>query len=124
MSKIPAVRLSPRKLSDTGLNPEWLRYYYATKLSASMEDIDLNLEDFALRLNSDLVGKYVNIASRSAGFIAKRFNGQLAPAAGLPVKSIQKPQNSCCAFEAREFAKAMREIMALTDAANQYVDRC
>jgi methionyl-tRNA synthetase len=90
-----------------------------------MEDIDLNLEDFSARVNSDLVGKYVNIASRSAGFISKRFNGQLAPAAAeLPaIKSIQEAAGRIAElYEGREFGKAMREIMALADAANQYVD--
>jgi methionyl-tRNA synthetase len=125
MSKSRGTFITAESYLDTGLNPEWLRYYYAAKLSASMEDIDLNLEDFAARVNSDLVGKYVNIASRSAGFIAKRFNGQLAPAAAeLPaIKAIQEAAPRIAElYEAREFAKAMREIMALTDAANQYVD--
>ena len=125
MSKSRGTFITAQSYIDTGLNPEWLRYYYAAKLSASMEDIDLNLEDFSARVNSDLVGKYVNIASRSAGFISKRFNGQLAPAASdLPaIKSIQEAAGRIAElYEAREFAKAMREIMALTDAANQYVD--
>ncbi|UCV18442.1 methionine--tRNA ligase [Ferribacterium limneticum] len=125
MSKSRGTFITAQSYLDTGLNPEWLRYYYAAKLSASMEDIDLNLEDFSARVNSDLVGKYVNIASRSAGFIAKRFNGQLAPAAAdLPaIKSIQEAASRVAElYEAREFGKAMREIMALTDAANQYVD--
>ncbi|UCV23515.1 methionine--tRNA ligase [Ferribacterium limneticum] len=125
MSKSRGTFITAQSYLDTGLNPEWLRYYYAAKLSASMEDIDLNLEDFGARVNSDLVGKYVNIASRSAGFIAKRFNGQLAPAAAdLPaIKSIQEAASRVAElYEAREFGKAMREIMALTDAANQYVD--
>ena len=125
MSKSRGTFITAESYLATGLNPEWLRYYYAAKLSASMEDIDLNLEDFAARVNSDLVGKYVNIASRSAGFIAKRFNGQLAPAAAdLPaIKGIQEAAPRIAElYEAREFAKAMREIMALTDAANQYVD--
>jgi methionyl-tRNA synthetase len=125
MSKSRGTFITAQSYIDTGLNPEWLRYYYAAKLSASMEDIDLNLEDFSARVNSDLVGKYVNIASRSAGFISKRFNGQLAPAAAdLPaIKSIQEAAGRIAElYEAREFAKAMREIMALTDAANQYVD--
>ena len=90
-----------------------------------MEDIDLNLGDFAARVNSDLVGKYVNIASRSAGFISKRFNGQLAPAtADLPaIRAIQEAAERIAElYEAREFAKAMREIMLLADGANQYVD--
>jgi len=125
MSKSRGTFITAQSYLDTGLNPEWLRYYYAAKLSASMEDIDLNLEDFAARVNSDLVGKYVNIASRSAGFIMKRFNGQLAPAsADLPaIKAIQEAAGRIGElYEAREFAKAMREIMLLADAANQYVD--
>jgi methionyl-tRNA synthetase len=125
MSKSRGTFITAQSYIDTGLNPEWLRYYYAAKLSATMEDIDLNLEDFAARVNSDLVGKYVNIASRSAGFIAKRFNGQLAPAsADLPaIKAIQEAAGRVAElYEAREFGKAMREIMLLTDAANQYVD--
>jgi len=125
MSKSRGTFITAQSYLDTGLNPEWLRYYYAAKLSASMEDIDLSLDDFVARVNSDLVGKYVNIASRAAGFIAKRFNGQLAPAsADLPaIKSIQEAAGRVAElYEAREFAKAMREIMLLTDAANQYVD--
>ncbi len=125
MSKSRGTFITAQSYLDTGLNPEWLRYYYAAKLSATMEDIDLNLEDFTARVNSDLVGKYVNIASRSAGFIAKRFNGQLAPAAAdLPaIRTIQEAGPRIAElYEAREFGKAIREIMALTDAANQYVD--
>ena len=125
MSKSRGTFITARSYLDTGLNPEWLRYYYAAKLSATMEDIDLNLGDFAARVNSDLVGKYVNIASRSAGFIAKRFNGQLAPAdADLPaIRAIREAAGRIAElYEAREFSKAMREIMLLTDAANQYVD--
>jgi methionyl-tRNA synthetase len=125
MSKSRGTFITAQSYLDTGLNPEWLRYYYAAKLSASMEDIDLNLEDFTARVNSDLVGKYVNIASRSAGFISKRFNGQLAPAhADLPaIKAIQEAAGRIAElYEAREFGKAMREIMLLTDGANQYVD--
>ena len=125
MSKSRGTFITAESYLTTGLNPEWLRYYYAAKLSATMEDIDLNLEDFCARVNSDLVGKYVNIASRSAGFITKRFNGQLAPAAAdLPaIKAIQEAAGRVAElYEAREFGKAMREIMALTDAANQYVD--
>ena len=125
MSKSRGTFITAESFLKTGLNPEWLRYYFAAKLSATMEDIDLNFEDFCARVNSDLVGKYVNIASRSAGFIAKRFNGQLAPAdASLPaIKAIQEAAPRIAElYEAREFAKAMREIMALTDIANQYVD--
>jgi methionyl-tRNA synthetase len=125
MSKSRGTFITAESYLNTGLNPEWLRYYFAAKLSNTMEDIDLNLEDFVARVNSDLVGKYVNIASRSAGFIAKRFNGQLAPAnADLPaIKAIQEAAPRIAElYEAREFGKAMREIMALTDGANQYVD--
>ena len=125
MSKSRGTFITAESFLKTGLNPEWLRYYFAAKLSATMEDIDLNFEDFCARVNSDLVGKYVNIASRSAGFIAKRFNGQLAPAdTSLPaIKAIQEAAPRIAElYEAREFAKAMREIMALTDIANQYVD--
>ncbi len=125
MSKSRGTFITAESYLNTGLNPEWLRYYYAAKLSASMEDIDLNLEDFVARVNADLVGKYVNIASRAAGFISKRFNGQLAPAAAdLPaIRAIQEAVGHIAElYETREFSKAIREIMALADAANQYVD--
>ncbi len=125
MSKSRGTFITAESFLKTGLNPEWLRYYFAAKLSNSMEDIDLNFDDFCARVNSDLVGKYVNIASRSAGFISKRFNGQLAPAdANLPaIKAIQEAAPRIAElYEAREFGKAMREVMALTDGANQYVD--
>ncbi len=125
MSKSRGTFITAESFLKTGLNPEWLRYYFAAKLSNTMEDIDLNFEDFVARVNSDLVGKYVNIASRSAGFIAKRFAGQLAPAAAeLPaIQAIQAAAPRIAElYEAREFGKAVREIMALTDGANQYVD--
>jgi methionyl-tRNA synthetase len=125
MSKSRGTFITAESFLNSGLNAEWLRYYFAAKLSATMEDIDLNFDDFVARVNADLVGKYVNIASRSAGFIAKRFNGQLAPAdADLPaIRAIQEAAPRIAAlYEAREFAKAVREIMALTDGANQYVD--
>ncbi|PKO32327.1 MAG: methionine--tRNA ligase [Betaproteobacteria bacterium HGW-Betaproteobacteria-7] len=125
MSKSRGTFITAESFLNSGLNAEWLRYYFAAKLSATMEDIDLNFDDFVARVNADLVGKYVNIASRSAGFIAKRFNGQLAPAdASLPaIRAIQEAAPRIAAlYEAREFAKAVREIMALTDGANQYVD--
>lgn len=107
------------------LDPEWLRYYYAAKLGNNMEDIDLNLDDFVARVNSDLVGKFVNIASRSAGFISKRFEGRLGrvPADGTPLPAMQAAaERIALLYEAREYSKALREIMALTDLANQYVD--
>ena len=119
MSKSRGTFITAQSFIDNGLNPEWLRYYFAAKLSATMEDIDLSFDDFTARVNSDLVGKYVNIASRSAGFIAKRFNGQLAPAdESLPaLRAIREAAPRIAElYEAREFGKAIREIMALTDA--------
>ncbi len=109
------------------LKPEYLRYYFAAKLSDRVEDIDLNMEDFAARVNSNLVGKYINIASRSAGFIKKRYDNQLSaeldPAGQAMVENIQAKQTDIAAlYEARQFSEAMREIMALADMANEYVD--
>ncbi|MDT8399250.1 MAG: methionine--tRNA ligase [Pseudomonadales bacterium] len=106
------------------LNPEYLRYYYAAKLGSSPDDLDLNLEDFALRVNADVVGKVVNIASRCAGFIHKGFNGMLAADNPEPelLEEFQNSQSDIADFyEAREYAKAMRLIMALADKANQYI---
>ncbi len=125
MSKSRGTFITAESFLNSGMNPEWLRYYFAAKLSNTMEDIDLSFDDFVARVNSDLVGKYVNIASRAAGFIAKRFNGQLAPADDkLPaIRAIRDAAPRVAElFEAREFSKAIREIMALTDGANQYVD--
>ncbi len=106
------------------LNPEWLRYYYAAKLNGSMEDIDLNLEDFAARVNADLVGKYVNIASRSAGFISKRFGGRLGPvdrAVTAEFETAFAQGGIAASYEARDYARALREIMRLADVANLYI---
>ncbi|MGF1527894.1 MAG: methionine--tRNA ligase [Candidatus Competibacterales bacterium] len=107
------------------LRPEYLRYYFATKLNGMVEDLDLNLEDFRSRVNSDLVGKYVNIASRSAKFITSRFQGQLGSA--LPEPQLfqafaDQAEAIAKAYESREYGRAMREVMALADRANQYVD--
>jgi len=107
------------------LNPEYLRYYFAAKLSAGVDDIDLNFEDFTLRVNSDLVGKVVNIASRCSGFIKKRFEGKLSAHCAEPELFDQfTAQSEVIAqlYEQREYGKAMREIMALADKANQYID--
>ncbi len=107
------------------LNPEYLRYYYAAKLSASVVDMDLNLEDFAARVNSDVVGKMVNIASRCAGFIVKRFDGQLATVSAAPElhnEFVAASDSIAARYENREFSQAMREIMALADKANQFID--
>ena len=107
------------------LDPDCLRYYYAAKLSPHIDDIDLNLEDFVQRVNSDLVNKVVNIASRSAGFISKRFDGKLSDNIAAPelyALFVEKSQVIADAFEKRESGKAVREIMALADEANRYID--
>jgi len=107
------------------LNPEYLRYYYAAKLSSGIEDIDLNFEDFQNRINSDLVGKVVNIASRCAGFINKRFEGNLSHSLSEPAlfeEFIGKSASIADKMENREFNHAMREIIGLADKANQYID--
>lgn len=105
------------------LDPEYLRYYYATKLSSGIDDLDINLEDFVAKVNSDLVGKVVNIASRCAGFINKQFDGQLAsvPKSELVQEILDERDNIALLYEHDEFSKAMRHIMALADKANQYI---
>jgi methionyl-tRNA synthetase len=107
------------------LNPEYLRYYFAAKLGSGIDDIDLNLEDFRTRVNSDLVGKVVNIASRCAGFINKSFDGMLASNTGdndLSQQYLAASEDIAKAYEGREFGRAMRDIMSLADKANQYID--
>jgi len=107
------------------LNPEYLRYYFAAKLNNTIEDIDLSLEDFQSRINSDLVGKVVNIASRCAGFINKRFDGKLSDSLtdeALFNAFTDQSESIARRYDNREFAQAMREIMALADKANQYID--
>ncbi len=125
MSKSRGTFINARSYLDHLKNPEYLRYYFSAKLNASMEDIDLNLDDFVARVNSDLIGKFINIASRCAGFISKKFDGKLANT--LPnLDLLDKLQNAApgivALYEARESAKAIREIMALADQCNQYVD--
>ncbi|HEY9381412.1 MAG TPA: methionine--tRNA ligase [Burkholderiales bacterium] len=125
MSKSRGTFITAESYIAQGLNPEWLRYYYAAKLGASMEDIDLNLDDFVARVNSDLVGKFVNIASRCAGFINKRFEGRLVgvEAGNDLLHYMQEAAVEIAAhYDAREYGKAMREIMAQADAANSFVD--
>ena len=107
------------------LNPEYLRYYFAAKLGNNVVDMDLNLDDFTARVNSDIVGKMVNIASRCAGFISKRFDGQLASSSAAPqlqADFAQAAESIAARYENREFSQAMREIMALADKANQFID--
>ncbi len=106
------------------LDPEYLRYYFAAKLTSGVDDLDLNLEDFSQRVNSDLVGKVVNIASRCAGFITKRFDGKLSASADarLLTPFIEAGDEIAALYEQREFGKAVRKIMELADIANQYID--
>ncbi|MES9827189.1 MAG: methionine--tRNA ligase [Candidatus Thiodiazotropha sp.] len=124
MSKSRGTFIKARTYLDH-LNPEYLRYYFAAKLGSGVDDIDLNLEDFALRVNSDLVGKVVNIASRCAGFITKRFDGKLAGQVTeqtLFNDFVNAGEAIAEHYEKREFSRAVREIMALADRANQYID--
>ena len=127
MSKSRGTGLDPLKYLSLGMNPEWLRYYLAAKLNARNEDIDFNAEDFMARVNSDLVGKYINIASRAAGFISKRFAGQLgevsADGAALLASLREQKDSIEQLYESREFAKALRETMLLADRINEYVDQ-
>ena len=123
MSKSRGTFITARSYLEHIKNPEYLRYYYAAKLNSTMEDIDLNLEDFVARVNSDLVGKYINIASRTAGFINKRFNGELKLSSENNVIYEIKlaADNIKESFANREYSKVLREIMALTDKANGFV---
>ena len=123
MSKSRGTFITARSYLDHIKNPEYLRYYYAAKLNSTMEDIDLNLEDFVARVNSDLVGKYINIASRTAGFINKRFEGKLNPSANNAVVAEIKAaaQLLTDSYAEREYGKALREIMRLADLANGFV---
>ena len=138
MSKSRGTGISPLRYLELGMNPEWLRYYIAAKLNANVEDLDFEPDDFMARVNSDLVGKYVNIASRCAVFLTRKFKGQvtLPPATfdygarlfGLRQDSLlaefQEAATEIAKFyESREFGKALREIMTLADYANQFVDR-
>jgi len=123
MSKSRGTFITARSYLEHIKNPEYLRYYYAAKLNSTMEDIDLSLDDFVARVNSDLVGKYINIASRTAGFINKRFAGKLqASVDNSEVAEIKSASTAIAgAYDAREYGKALREIMRLADIANGYV---
>ena len=138
MSKSRGTGLDPLKYLSLGMNPEWLRYYLAAKLSGRNEDIDFNADDFMARVNSDLIGKYVNIASRAAGFLIKRFDGKLVAMfsegntrPGHPEDELESPLISAVmnastsirsAYDTREYGRAIREIMSLTDEVNQFAD--
>ncbi|EED65792.1 methionine--tRNA ligase [Comamonas testosteroni] len=126
MSKSRGTGLDPLKYLSLKMNPEWLRYYLGAKLNGKNEDIDFNPEDFMLRVNSDLIGKYVNIASRAAGFISKRFDGRLGVVSedGQTLLAALREQQAAivAAYEGRDSARAAREIMLLCDKVNSYVD--
>ncbi|MES1162651.1 MAG: methionine--tRNA ligase, partial [Rhizobacter sp.] len=127
MSKSRGTGIDPLKYLSIGMNPEWMRYYIAAKLNAKVEDVDFNPDDFIARVNADLIGKYINIASRAAGFIAKRFGGKLgtpsADGAALlaALQAAAAPMQAL--YDSRDFARALREIMLLADKVNEYVDQ-
>jgi methionyl-tRNA synthetase len=137
MSKSRGTGISPLRYLELGMNPEWLRYYIAAKLNANVEDVDFNPEDFLARVNSDLVGKYVNIASRCAVFLARKFDGAIE----LPARALDfgtelfgaskdhvlgdfqaLAEHIASLYDGRETSKALREVMRLADLANQFVD--
>ncbi len=131
MSKSRGTGISPLRYLEIGMNAEWLRYYLAAKLNANVEDLDFNPDDFVARVNSDLVGKYVNIASRAAGFITKRFEGKVlavdtsreVATAKWTALARERESRIRAFYEEREFGKAVREIMDLADAINAAIDR-
>ncbi len=127
MSKSRGTGISPLRYLDIGMNPEWLRYYIAAKLSAKVEDVDFNPEDFVARVNSDLIGKYVNIASRASGFIVKKFGGKVGMSWATDSDSFlaalrQAGPDIHALYDQREFGKALRAVMELADRVNAYVD--
>ncbi len=128
MSKSRGTGISPLKYLDLGMNPEWLRYYIAAKLNGRVEDLDFNPDDFLARVNADLVGKYINIASRAAGFLGKRFGGRLSADLGVEGRALLDGLRAHRAtieelYEEREFGKALREVMLLAGRVNEYVDQ-
>jgi methionyl-tRNA synthetase len=129
MSKSRGTGISPLRYLELGMNPEWLRYYIAAKLNANVEDIDFNPEDFVARVNSDLVGKFVNIASRCMPFVTKRFGGRLrgvalkkASAADVASTVRAAAAEIAALYETREFGRAIRRVMELADEVNRFVD--
>lgn len=128
MSKSRGTGISPLRYLELGFDAEWLRYYIAAKLNARVEDLDFNPDDFVARVNSDLVGKYINIASRAAGFLSKRFGGKLSTDVGVEGRALLDGLRAHAGtvhelYETREFGKALREVMLLADRVNEYVDR-
>lgn len=127
MSKSRGTGIDPLKYLSLGLNAQWMRYYIAAKINAKVEDIDFTTEDFTTRINADLIGKYINIASRASGFITRKFDGMLTANLGDDSKHLLQALQQACAhiqklYDSREFSRAMREIMALADRVNEYVD--
>ena len=128
MSKSRGTGISPLKYLELGMDADWLRYYIAAKLNGRVEDVDFNPDDFVARVNADLIGKYVNIASRAAGFLAKRFGGHLSADTGVEGRALLDGLRAHRAavealYEEREYGKALREVMALADRVNEYVDQ-
>ena len=123
MSKSRGTGISPLRYLEIGMNAEWLRYYIAAKLNANVEDIDFNPDDFLARVNSDLVGKYVNIASRAAAFISRQFSGALAGEGENARDALSIAEDVAAAYEAREFGRAVRDVMAVADRVNQRFDQ-
>ena len=125
MSKSRGTGISPLRFLNLGMNAEWMRYYIAAKLNANVEDLDFNPDDFIARVNSDLIGKYVNIASRAANFVTKHFDGQLAyvgDTSAMTVEQRDLAEKVRASFEAREYGRAVRDIMAYADRVNQAFD--
>jgi methionyl-tRNA synthetase len=128
MSKSRGTGISPLRYLELGLDAEWLRYYIAAKLNGRVEDIDFNPDDFLVRVNSDLIGKYINIASRAAGFLNKRYGGVLSADLGVEGRALLDGLRAQAAplarlYDEREFGKALREVMLLADRVNEYVDQ-
>ena len=127
MSKSRGTGISPLRYLELGMNPEWLRYYIAAKLNANVEDLDFNPDDFMARVNSDLVGKYVNIASRAASFISKQFDGRLFDFGDSPSPSwsaaVAIDGEIAAAYEGRELGKVVREVMSVADSINRRFDQ-
>jgi methionyl-tRNA synthetase len=128
MSKSRGTGISPLRYLELGFDAQWLRYYIAAKLNARVEDVEFNPEDFVARVNADLVGKYINIASRAAGFLTKRFDGHLSADVGVEGRALLDGLRAHGAtvqqmYDEREFGKAVREIMLLADRVNEYVDQ-
>jgi methionyl-tRNA synthetase len=127
MSKSRGTGIDPLRYLELGMNPEWFRYYVAAKLNGHVEDVDFNPDDFMQRVNSDLIGKYVNIASRAASFLVRQFDGRLAPSGDASTASLAvalaSSEDIAAQLDQREFGKALREVMRIADYANEHFDR-